>query len=83
MVAWRNHDIGLGVDFLDSPTHIGDTWGRIAAAWFAEDVPHRNLGQLLVYDIRVFGIGDHPDIFGGADAFEALEGELKECFPHS
>jgi hypothetical protein len=36
-----------------------------------------------VNDIRIFGIGDHPDITGWSNALETLECELKECFPHS
>ena len=78
MVARCHHNIGFGVLFLDSPTHVCYAWSGVAAAWFAKDMFCRNLRQLLVNDVRIFGIGYHPDVVWVADAFKTVNGELQQ-----
>ena len=78
MVAGRHHHIGLRVVLLDAPADVGNAGSRVATTGLEQDVTDWNLGQLLVYDGRIFLVGHHPHILGVADSFETVERELDE-----
>ena len=82
-IRGRHHHIGLGVDGLDAPTHVGDARRSVAAAGFQQDIAFRHIGQLLMDEGEILAIGDHPHTLGRANACKAVVGELEQGAPHT
>ena len=56
---------------------------RVAANGLAQNLVGRQLGQVLLHQVRVVAVGHHKHVFGRADAGETVHGELEHGAAHA
>lgn len=78
VIAWRYDDVGLWVFLLYAPADVGYAWRGVAATGLEQDVPDGYLRELLVDNVRILAVGDHPHVLRVADTLETVVGELHE-----
>ena len=78
VVARRDDDIRLRMLRLDAPAGVCNARSRVSAARLQQDVALGHFGQLLLHKRGVLPVGQHPHVFGRADAAKALHRHLKQ-----
>ena len=73
----RGHDyVRRRVCKADLPAGICDAWSCVPGTWLCQDIPHRDVRELLADDIHIRSSGNHPEILHRTKRSESLHRHL-------
>ena len=78
MISRRNHNVGIRILLLDTPTDVSDARSCISTAWFLQDVTLWNFRQLLVNQRCISLIRNYPNVLRSTHTLETIEGKLQK-----